>query len=328
MTDMHNDNQRDSNAGKQTDNQPVVERLVFAALREQTRARRWRIGFMLFFIVYISVVTFTLYNQGGDSFATGGEADGEKHTALVRLSGMIAGGEEGGASNVIAGLKSAFEHEDTAAVILEINSPGGSPVQAAYIYDEIRRLRQQHESIPLHAVVVDVAASGGYFVAAAADRIYVNPSSLVGSIGVRMDAFGFVDLIKKIGVERRLLTAGENKGLFDPFLPEQPEQKAHLQAMLNEVHQHFIQAVRAGRGDRLVESEGIFSGLIWSGEKALALGLVDAYGNTESVARELRAEDIVDFTPKSGLLDRIADRLGASIGHSIGLQFLSGLSLN
>jgi protease-4 len=304
-----------------------VERLVFSALREQTRARRWRIGFMLFFIVYLTVVTFTIYNNGSESFAAGGEADGEKHTAVVKLSGMIASGEEGGASNVIAGLKAAFEHEDTAAVILEINSPGGSPVQAAYIYDEIRRLRQQHESIPLYAVVVDVAASGGYFVAAAADRIYVNPSSLVGSIGVRMDSFGFVDLMKKVGVERRLLTAGENKGLLDPFLPEQPQQKAHLQTMLNEVHQQFIKAVRDGRGDRLIESEGIFSGLIWSGEKALELGLVDAYGNTDSVARELQVEEIVDFTPKSGLMERIADRLGASIGRSIGLQFLSGLSL-
>jgi protease-4 len=323
MTDMQNHNNQPSSA----DNPPIVERLVFAALREQTRARRWRIGFMLFFIVYLTVVTFTIYNNGSESFAAGGEADGEKHTAVVKLSGMIASGEAGGASNVIAGLKAAFEHEDTAAVILEINSPGGSPVQAAYIYDEIRRLRQQHESIPLYAVVVDVAASGGYFVAAAADRIYVNPSSLVGSIGVRMDSFGFVDLMKKVGVERRLLTAGENKGLLDPFLPEQPQQKAHLQTMLNEVHQQFIKAVRDGRGDRLIESEGIFSGLIWSGEKALELGLVDAYGNTDSVARELQVEEIVDFTPKSGLMERIADRLGASIGRSIGLQFLSGLSL-
>jgi len=328
MTDTHNDNNHANDAARPADNQPVVDRLVFAALREQTRARRWRIGFMLFFIVYLCFVTFTLYNQGGDTFIAGGEADGEKHTALVKLSGLIASGEEGSAENVIAGLKAAFEHEDTAAVILEINSPGGSPVQAAYMYDEIQRLRKEHESIPLYAVVVDVAASGGYYVAAAADRIYVNPSSLVGSIGVRMDAFGFVDLMKKIGVERRLLTAGDNKGMFDPFLPEQPQQKAHLQTMLNEVHQHFIQAVRDGRGDRLVESEGIFSGLIWSGEKALALGLVDAYGNTASVARELQVEDIVDFTPKSGLLERIADRLGASIGRSIGLQFLSGVSLN
>jgi protease-4 len=167
-----------------------------------------------------------------------------------------------------------------------------------------------------------MAASGGYFVASAADRIYVNPSSLVGSIGVRMDAFGFVDLMKKIGVERRLLTAGKNKGMFDPFLPEQAEQKAHLQTMLNEVHQHFIKAVRDGRGGRLQEADGIFSGLIWSGETAMNLGLVDAYGSTSSVARELGAEDIVDFTQHSGLLERIADRIGASIGHSISESLL------
>jgi protease-4 len=190
------------------------------------------------------------------------------------------------------------------------------------------RLRKEHDSIPVHAVVVDVAASGGYFVAAAADRIYVNPSSLVGSIGVRMDAFGFVELMKKIGVERRLLTAGENKGLFDPFLPEQAEQKAHLQGMLNEVHEHFIEAVRNGRGDRLVETDGIFSGLIWSGESAMALGLVDAYGNTNSVARELDAEDVVDFTLRSSLLERLAERIGASIGQNIGQSIFSHPVLN
>jgi len=314
--------------GRDKQEQAVVDRLVFAALREQTRARRWRIGFMLFFIIYLSVVTIMAFSRGAGGFIVGGEPDGEKHTAVVKLSGVIASGEDGGSETVIAGLEAAFEHEDTAAVVLEINSPGGSPVQAAYIYDEILRLKQEHDSIPLHAVVVDMAASGGYFVAAAADRIHVNQSSLVGSIGVRMDAFGFVDLMKKVGVERRLLTAGENKGLFDPFLPEQAEQKAHLQTMLNEVHAHFIDAVRKGRGDRLVESEEIFSGLIWSGETALSLGLVDAYGTTRSVARELDAEDIVDFTPASGLLDRIADRIGSSLGRSISSQILGIPGLN
>ena len=315
-------------AGRDKQEQAVVDRLVFAALREQTRARRWRIGFMLFFIIYLTVVTIVAFSRSSGGFIVGGEADGEKHTAMVRVSGIIASGEEGGSEIVIAGLKAAFEHEDTAAIVLEINSPGGSPVQAAYIYDEIQRLRQEHDSIPLHAVVVDIAASGGYFVAAAADKIYVNQSSLVGSIGVRMDAFGFVDLMKKIGVERRLLTAGENKGLFDPFLPEQADQKAHLQSMLNEVHAHFINAVREGRGDRLVETEGIFSGLIWSGETALSLGLVDAYGNTRSVAREFGAEDIVDFTPASGLLERLADHLGSSAGRSIGTQIFGTPGLN
>ena len=315
--------QSGSGDGKQA--QKIVDRLVFAALKEQTRARRWRVGFMLFFIVYISVVTVVFLTDSGDM---GLEVDGDKHTALVKLSGVIASGEAAGAENVIAGLNSAFKHDDTAGIVIEINSPGGSPVQSAYIFDEIMRLKQEHESIPVYAVVVDMAASGGYFVAAAADKIYANQSSLVGSIGVRMDAFGFVEMMKKIGVERRLLVAGENKGLFDPFLPEQSEQKAHLQSMLNEVHGHFIAAVKRGRGDRLVENDDTFSGLIWSGEKALALGLVDAYGTTQSIARELAAEDVVDFTPKAKLLERIADRIGSSAGRGISEYFLGNMAIN
>jgi protease-4 len=307
-------------SGNDKQAQSTIDRLVFAALAEQTRARRWRIGFMLFFVIYLSVVTITLFvGKGSDS---GPEVDGDKHTALVKLSGVIASGEAAGAENVIKGLRAAFAHEDTAGVVIEISSPGGSPVQSAYIFDEIMRLKLKHEPIPVYAVVTDIAASGGYFVAAAADRIYVNKSSLVGSIGVRMDAFGFVELMKKIGVERRLLVAGENKGLFDPFLPEQSAQKAHLQAMLNEVHGHFIAAVKEGRGERLVINDETFSGLVWSGEKSLALGLADAYGTTGSVARELAAEEIVDFTPQSNLLERIADRIGSSAGRSVGTYFL------
>ncbi len=297
--------------------QPVVDRLVFAALKEQTRARRWRVGFMLFFIVYLTVVTTMFLADGGPVSGPGQKADGEKHTALVRLNGLIASGEDASAENIIAALKSAFEHEDTAGIVLEINSPGGSPVQASYIYEEIQRLKQDHESIPLYAVVSDVAASGGYFVAAAADRIYVNKSSLVGSIGVRLDAFGFVDMMDKLGIERRLLTAGENKALFDPFLPEQPEQKAHLQSMLDQVHGHFIEAVKQGRGDRLADDQDIYSGLIWSGESSIELGLADDYGTRRSAAREFEAEDIVDFTPKADLLQRIAKRIGSSAGERI-----------
>ncbi len=327
MTEMP-DNKDQPISGNNSQNQSVVDRLVFAALREQIRARRWRIGFVLFFFLYLTVVTTMAFVKSENGFISGGEADGEKHTAVVKLSGVIATGEAGGADTVITGLRNAFEHEDTSVIILEINSPGGSPVQSAYIYDEIMRLKQKYESIPLHAVVVDVAASGGYFVASAADNIYVNPSSLVGSIGVRMDAFGFVDLMKKLGVERRLLTAGENKGMFDPFLPEQADQKAHLQTMLNEVHQHFISAVREGRGDRLVESEGLFSGLIWSGETALSLGLVDAYGDTRSVARELGTEEIVDFTPQSSLIDGIIERFGISLGRSISQQIFESPGIN
>ena len=323
MADTETDtNQSASGSGKH--DQSVVDRLVFAALKEQTRARRWRVGFMLFFVIYVSVITVILL-AGQD---TDDRATGEKHTAVVKLNGVIASGEAAGAENIISGLKAAFEHDDTAGVVIEINSPGGSPVQAAYIFDEIMRLKQEYDSVPVHAVVADIAASGGYFVAAAADNIYVNQSSLVGSIGVRMDAFGFVEMMKKIGVERRLLVAGENKGLFDPFLPEQSDQKAHLQSMLNEVHNHFISAVKQGRGDRLVVNEDTFSGLIWSGEKALGLGLVDAYGTTRSVARELEAERVIDFTPETGLLEDLANLLGTSIGRGISQYLLGNFSLN
>jgi len=311
--------------GNEQQAQRIIDRLVFAAIKEQTRARRWRVGFMLFFIVYVSFVTIMFFADSGDASL---EVDGEKHTALVKLSGVIASGEAAGSENVIAGLKAAFKHDDTAGVVLEINSPGGSPVQSAYIFDEIMRLKQAHESIPVYAVVADIAASGGYFVASAADKIYANQSSLVGSIGVRMDAFGFVDMMKKIGVERRLLVAGKNKGIFDPFLPEQSEQKAHLQSMLDEVHGHFIAAVKQGRGDRLVVNDDTFSGLIWSGEKALSLGLVDAYGTTRSIARELEAEEVVDFTPKANLLERIAARIGSSVGREISTYFLGNTTLN
>lgn len=327
MTEADTDpNQSGSKPANQE--QKIVDKLVFAALREQRRARRWRVFFMLFFIIYLSVVTVVLMTGKDEGFGVAGKPDGEKHTALVKLSGVISSGEAGGSENILSGLKKAFEHDDTAGIVLEINSPGGSPVQAAYIFDEILRLKQEHESIPVYAVVTDVAASGGYFVAAAADQIYVNKSSLIGSIGVRLDAFGFVEMMKKLGIERRLLTAGENKALFDPFLPEQSQQKAHLQSMLDQVHGHFIDAVKQGRGDRLDESQDLFSGLIWSGEQSLQLGLADGYGTTRSVARELDAENIVDFTPKSELLERIADRIGSSAGRGISEYLLGGFSVN
>jgi protease-4 len=312
------DTQSSSTASSSTDTveyQAIVKKLAFAALKEQTRARRWRIFFMLFFVGYISVITIVLMTgSGGGAEAT---SDGDKHTALIRMSGVIATGEVAGSENIISGLKAAFKHADTAGIVLEINSPGGSPVQSAYIFDEIMRLKLEHENIPVYAVVTDIAASGAYFVASAADKIYANKSSLVGSIGVRLDGFGFVQLMEKLGLERRLLTAGENKGMFDPFLPENESQKAHLEEMLAEVHRHFIEAVQLGRGDRLVDDKSIFSGLIWSGERAISLGLVDEYGTTRSISRQLEAENIVDFTPETELLDRIADRIGVSAGQLI-----------
>ena len=327
MTDAESESRQAASADRAAE-QKTVDRLVFAALREQTRARRWRVGFMLFFIVYLSVVTIALFTGGDDGYGAAKKPDGEKHTAVVKLSGVIAAGESAGAGSVISGLKAAFEHEDTAGIVLQINSPGGSPVQASYIYDEIIRLKQKHDGVPVYAVVSDIAASGGYFVAAAADKIYVNKSSLVGSIGVRLDAFGFVEMMQKLGIERRLLTAGEDKALFDPFLPEQADQKAHLQKMLDQVHGHFIDAVKQGRGDRLAQDRDLFSGLIWSGETAIELGLVDAYGTTASVARELEAEDLIDFTPRQDFIERIADRIGSSAGRHISQYLFSRFDLN
>lgn len=312
-----------SDSNDEIDYQKIVQKLAFAAINEQRRARRWRIFFISLFFLYVTVLGFMLMDGGESDLAEDG-----RHTALVLMPGVIASGEEAGAENVIAGLKAAFENEDTAGVILEINSPGGSPVQSAYIYDEIRRLRIEHENIPVYVVISDMAASGGYFVAAAADKIYVNKSSLVGSIGVRMDSFGAVDLMKKIGVERRLLTAGKNKGLADPFLPENPEQTAHLQQMLNEVHEHFIAAVKQGRGERLSLQDDLFSGLIWTGEKAIELGLVDDYGTTQSVARDvIEAETIVDYTPRGALIEQLLEGFGVTLGKQIQSQFGSDFNL-
>ena len=312
-----------SDTNDKTDYESIVQRLAFAAINEQRRSRRWRIFFLFLTFAYLTVVGIALMGSSG---GLGGSqlSDEGKHTALVRMPGLISSGEKSAAATVIAGLESAFEHEETVGVILEINSPGGSPVQAAYIYDEIKRLRREHESIPLYVVVSDIAASGGYFVAASADRIYVNKSSLIGSIGVRMDNFGFVELMNKLGIERRLLTAGDDKGLFDPFLPEDAGQKAHLQQMLNEVHQHFIDAVKQGRGERLSQQADLFSGLIWTGEKAIELGLVDDYGTTNSVARDvIKAETIVNFTPRGHLFERIAESIGLVIAQQLDTYFVA-----
>ena len=304
------------------DYEKMVKSLAFSAINEQRRARRWRIFFLFLFFAYLTPPLYlVLTNSDSDLSGSVSSGDG-KHTAVVSLQGVIADGEKAGAENVVAGLQAAFKNVNTAAVVLNINSPGGSPVQSAYIYDEIKRLRAANESIPIYTVVSDIAASGGYFVAAATDNIYVNQSSLVGSIGVRMGNFGFVDLMEKVGVERRLLTAGKNKGLFDPFLPENLEQKQHLQAMLNEVHQHFITAVKNGRGERLAKQEDLFSGLIWTGEKAIELGLVDAYGTTKSVARDIvKVEKIIDFTPKREFFDRIAERIGTAASQQFQSMF-------
>ncbi len=286
----------------------VLEKLVLSSLQEQRRTRQWGIFFKSLTFFYLFILLF---------FALGwlGEGDlsmSRKHTALVDLRGVIAPDGLSSADNVTAGLQSAFKDAKTQGVILRINSPGGSPVQAGYINDEIRRLRAEYPDIPLYAVVEDICASGGYYVAAAADRIYVDKASLVGSIGVLMNGFGFTDAMEKLGIERRLLTAGENKAFLDPFSPAIPGQEEYARKMLNEIHGQFIQVVQQGRGDRLKAEPDIFSGKVWTGQKSIELGLADAFGSAEYVAREIiKAENIVDYTTREGLTERFARRFGA-----------------
>jgi protease-4 len=283
--------------------------LATASLKEQRRARRWGIFFKLLTFAYLVALLIML----GD-FDFQETVKHEKHSALVELEGVIFAGAEASAENVMVGLRKAFKDESTKGVILRINSPGGSPVQAGYINDEIKRLRKKYPDIPLYAVIADIAASGGYYVAAAADKIYANKASLIGSIGVRMDSFGFVGALDKLGIERRLLTAGAHKALLDPFLPLQQNEKEHVQTLLNEIHTQFIAAVKQGRGDRLNGASEIFSGLIWTGEESLELGLIDGLASAGDVAREvIGAEDIVDFTKKHEWFERFTDQLGTAI---------------
>ncbi len=298
----------------------IVTQLAEASLKEQRRSRRWGIIFKLLTFAYIGVILFMI---GEASLTT--VTSNEKHTALVELTGVIADKEKASADHIVTGLRDAFENENTAGVILRINSPGGSPVQSGYIYDEIQRLRKENPDTPLYAVVTDICASGGYYIASAADKIYADKASIVGSIGVRMDNFGFVDAMQKLGIERRTLTAGENKALLDPFMPENEETKAHIQIMLGEIHQQFINAVKQGRGDRLDTSvEGLFSGLIWTGEAAVKNGLVDELASSSYVAREVIGEEtIIDYTVQDDILERFAQRLGSTVAQVISTQLFS-----
>jgi protease IV len=287
----------------------VLEKLATDALKEQRRARHWGIFFKSLTFLYLFILLFMAAGWfKGETSISG------KHTALVDLKGVISPGEES-ADKVIQGLQDAFGDKHAPGVILRINSPGGSPVQAGQIYDEIKRLRRKYPSKPLYVVVDDICASGGYYVASAADKIFVDKASIVGSIGVLMDGFGFTKTMDKLGVERRLLTAGKNKGFLDPFSPVDPKQEAYAKAMLEEIHQQFISVVEAGRGSRLKETPDMFSGLFWSGADSIRLGLADSFGSAEYVAREvIKAEDIVDYTPQENIASRLAGRLGASIG--------------
>jgi protease IV len=291
----------------------VLEKLAFSSLREQRARRRWSVFFKLAMLVMISFGLWMAFNFGNADVETFGT-----HTALINIEGTIETGSAGAADTVIPALNKAYSDENSVGIILHINSPGGSPVQAGMIYDEIIRLRKSYPKKPLYVVVDEICASGGYYIAVAADKIYVNKASIVGSIGVLMDGFGFTGLMGKLGVERRLLTAGENKGFMDPFSPQTPKQRNYAQEMLNEIHQQFIDVVRQGRGKRLKENADTFTGLFWSGAKAVEIGLADGLGTVDSVARdELKAEDIVDYTQHEGLPERVLKKFGAAMGAGV-----------
>ena len=297
----------------------VITKLAQASLKEQKRARRWSIFFKFLVFAYITFVLLMFVEPDISSTKIT-----QKHSALVELQGVIADDETSSADNIVSALRSAFEDDKTEGVILRINSPGGTPVQAGYIYDEIIRLREKYPDTPLYAVVSDMAASGGYYVASAADKIYASKSSIVGSIGVRMDSFGVVEAMEKLGIESRTLTAGENKALLDPFSPVNEKAKAHLQSMIDEIHLQFIDAVKKGRGDRLKEFDDLFTGLIWTGNEALEYGLIDNIGSASYVAREvIGAEDIVEYSVEQDVLERLVDRLGASTAKILGKEYLS-----
>jgi len=295
----------------------MIEKLAMSSLKEQKAARRWGIFFKLLIFLYL----FTLLAYAVGWVAKDGKAITTDHTALINIAGVIQAGGEVNADAVATSLKEAYEDEGTKGIILRINSPGGSPVQAGIINREIQRQRKLHPKIPVYAVVEDICASGGYYIAAAADKIYVDQASIIGSIGVLMNGFGFTGTMEKLGVERRLLTAGKNKAMLDPFSPVNPEHTAYTQAMLNEIHEQFKSVVREGRGKRLKETADTFSGLFWSGEKSIKLGLADAFGTAGYVAREVvKQEKIVDFTYQESFADRFAKQLGAGIAKHIGFD--------
>jgi len=290
--------------------QATLEKLASAALVEQRAARRWRNAIRIAWLVFLSVVVWLGLQQSG-----GAPTDiSTPHTAVVNIHGEIASGNEASAEVVVASMRAAFEDQGAKAVVLLINSPGGSPVQAGIINDEIRRLKALHKK-PVYAVVEETCASAAYYIAVAADEIFVDKASIVGSIGVLMDGFGFTGLMDKLGVERRLLTAGENKGFLDPFSPQTEKQRVFAQAMLDQIHQQFIGVVKEGRGKRLKETPDMFSGLFWTGQQAIELGLADKLGNVDYVAREVvKAEEVVDYTRKENVAERLVKRFGASMG--------------
>lgn len=321
MTDQK-PSQNSANNPDESWERDVINKLAFAALDEQRKGRRWTMVFRGLVLLWMfSLLGILLTGNVGDKIEHG------NHTALIEIKGVIAADAEASADNIVTALRNAFKNEDSAAIILRINSPGGSPVQAGYINDEIIRLRNKYPEKKLYAVISDICASGGYYIAAAADQIYADKASLVGSIGVIMNGFGFTGSMDKLGIERRLITAGEHKGFLDPFSPQNKAEVEYAKTMIANIHKQFIDVVRNGRGDRLADDDKLFSGYIWTGEQSIELGLVDALGSSSYVAREIVGEEkIVDYTVRPNFLDRFAERIGASMGNvlstSLGLQNL------
>ena len=295
--------------------QQTIEKLALSGLKEQQTARRWSTFFKILTFLYLLFVLLMAFGYLGGKSVSG------PHTALIEIAGVIEPGGEVNADSVINSLHEAYDNANTKGIILRFNSPGGSPVQSGIINDEIVRQKKLHPKIPIYGVVEDICASGGYYIAAATDKIYVDKGSIVGSIGVLMDGYGFTETMKKVGVERRLLTAGENKAMLDPFSDVNPKHQAMAQTMLNEIHEQFKTVVRNGRGSRLKETPEVFSGLFWSGEQSIKLGLADALGSADYVAREvIKFEEIVDYTYQETVVDRFAKRLGASVASSLGID--------
>ena len=318
--ESHHDNQAVTH-GRQDNGweREAIEKLAFAAVTEQRRARRWGIFFkFLMFIYLLAIFGAVMYPKIKEDFGMN-LAGGEGHTAVIDVVGVIAEEKEANADVIIQGLRDAAKDRNTKGIILHINSPGGSPVQSDYVYNEIRRLKQEYPELPVVSVVSDICASGGYYIASATDKIFVNQASIIGSIGVVMNGFGFVDLLDKVGVERRLLTAGAHKAMLDPFSPTNEDETRHMQKLLNEVHTQFINAVRAGRGNRLKESDEMFSGMVWTGKEGVELGLADDFGSDRLVAKTIiGAEKMVNYTRHERLLDRLVGKLGASFGQALG----------
>ncbi|EIC28114.1 signal peptide peptidase SppA [Methylomicrobium album] len=315
MTENQQDKAGANPSGEAGWERSVLEKVALAAIEEQARARRWGIVFksatLLYLTVLLGVVALPALKKdiGGD----------KEHTAVVEVIGMIAEDKAANADSIIKSLRKAVKDEHTKGVILHANSPGGSPVQSHYVYEEIRKLKKEYPKTPIYAVVGDICASGCYYIASASDKIFVSQASLVGSIGVIMDGFGFVETMQKFGIERRVLTAGAHKAMLDPFSPRKEDETRFMQDLLEQVHQQFIKAVKDGRGDRLKDSPDLFSGLVWTGEESLKLGIADAYGSDDSVAKEvIGAKKLVDFTEQGSVLDRLAGKLGTSFGREIG----------